>query len=137
MRELLKEFRDFIAKGNVIDLAVAVIIGAAFGKIITALVDNILMPPIGYLIGGVDFSELAIRLNDTTVIGYGVFLNALIQFVIIAAALFLTVRGMSALQKLRRKEIIAADTPAELPTDIALLTEIRDLLAERQKPPTS
>lgn len=137
MRTVLREFRDFIAKGNVIDLAVAVIIGAAFGKVITALVDNILMPPIGFLIGGVDFSQLAVRLNDATVISYGLFLNAVVQFVIIAAALFVVVRGVTALQHLRRKQVLAEDTPEELPTDVALLTEIRDLLAQQRTPQES
>ena len=109
---MIKEFRDFIARGNVIDLAVAVIIGAAFGKIVTSLVEGIIMPPIGMLLGGVDFSDLFIdlsgerppslaeaRVKGLPVIAYGVFLNDVIIFLIIALVVFLIVRQVNKLKK--------------------------------------
>ena len=128
------EFRDFIAKGNVIDLAVAVVIGAAFGKIVTAFVDKIIMPPIGMLIGGVDFSKWAIILKEATVnaageavpavaIGIGEFLNTIIQFVIIALAIFMVVK---AINRMHKEEAPAA--AAEPTEDVLLLREIRDSL---------
>ncbi|CAN5407141.1 large-conductance mechanosensitive channel protein MscL [soil metagenome] len=133
---LVSEFREFAVKGNVVDLAVGVIIGGAFGKIVTSLVDQIVMPPIGWLIGGINFSDLKITLpvnpaNPTgapAVIEYGAFINVLIQFVIVAFVIFMIVKGINAL---RRKE---AETPAEpaAPTATeALLMEIRDSLKVR------
>ncbi|ADI15288.1 large conductance mechanosensitive channel protein MscL [Truepera radiovictrix] len=124
MRGFMAEFRQFIAQGNVLDLAVAVVLGASFGAITTSLVEDILMPPIGYLVGGVDFRELALQLGDGVTVRYGAFLNTVVNFVIVAFALFLVVRAASALQKLRRQ----AEVTAEL-TELALLQEIRDLLA--------
>lgn len=132
---MISEFREFAMRGNVIDLAVGVVIGAAFGKIVTALVDNVIMPPIGLLIGGVDFSDLAITLKAASVdaagevvpavqIGYGAFLNALIQFIIVAFAIFMVVK---AINRLNRKPE-AAQAPAEVPEDVQLLREIRDAL---------
>ena len=133
---MLKEFREFIARGNVIDLAVGVIIGAAFGKIITSLVDLIVMPPIGLLLGKVDFSQLKLVLQPAdparklaeVAIGYGAFLNTIIQFLIVAFVIFLMIKLLSAT---RRKEAAApAPPPAPSPTE-ALLGEIRDLLKAR------
>ena len=155
-----KEFREFAIKGNVVDLAVGIIIGAAFTTIVTSLVSDIIMPPIGYVLGGIDFSNYFIDLTHLTasaaaaagqtpdpkaaevfytlkaaqegghtVIAYGKFLNAVINFLIVAFAIFMIVRWIN---KLKRKE--AADpTPASAPppADIVLLTEIRDLLAKR------
>lgn len=129
------EFKEFIAKGNVIDLAVAVVIGAAFGKIVTAFVDKIIMPPIGLLIGGVDFSKWAIILKDATVntagetvpavaIGIGEFLNTLIQFVIISLAVFMVVKAINRMHK-QEEAPAAPDEPTE---DVLLLREIRDSL---------
>ena len=115
------EFREFIAKGNVIDLAVGVIIGAAFGKIITSLVDQVIMPPIGLALGGLDFSKLmwVLRAEDPTTsaielvsIQYGAFLNTLIQFLIIAWVVFLMVKGVNAM---RRAEAAAPEAPAAPP----------------------
>lgn len=127
MRGFLEEFRLFIARGNVLDLAVAVVIGAAFGAITTSLVDDILMPPIGYLVGGVDFQDLVLRLNDEVVVRYGAFLNTVINFFIVALAMFVVVRVATAVQNFRRRE---AQSDAEaLPLEVALLQEIRDLLA--------
>lgn len=130
------EFREFAVKGNVVDLAVGVIIGGAFGKIVTSLVDQIVMPPIGWLIGGINFSDLKVTLpvnpaNPTgapAVIEYGAFINVLIQFVIVAFVIFMIVKGIN---RLRRQ---SAETPAEpeAPTTTeALLVEIRDALKAR------
>lgn len=121
---MFKEFRDFINRGNVIDLAVAVIIGAAFSGIVTSLVNDIVTPIIGVITGGVNFSGLAITVGEA-VIGYGNFLQAVINFLLIAFVVFLLVRTVN---NLRKKE---ADVPAEPPaptTEEKLLTEIRDLL---------
>ena len=132
----VSEFREFAIKGNVVDLAVGVIIGGAFGKIVTSLVDQIVMPPIGWLIGGIDFADLKITLpvnpanptGDPAVIEYGAFINVLIQFVIVAFVIFMIVK---LIKRLRREE---AETPAqpEAPTATeALLVEIRDELKAR------
>jgi large conductance mechanosensitive channel len=131
---MLKEFRDFIARGNVVDLAVGVIIGGAFGAIVKTLVDQIIMPPIGLLTGGVDFAALKWVLKPAagkiaeTAIGYGVFINTVIQFIIIALAIFLMVK---AINTLRREEAKAPEEPAAPTTTEALLVEIRDLLKNR------
>lgn len=132
MGGFFRDFRLFIARGNVLDLAVAVVIGAAFGSITTSLVDDILMPPIGFLVGGVDFQDLALRLNDEVVIRYGAFLNTVVNFVIVAFAMFMVVRAATAVQNFRRKE--AESEAEELPLEVALLQEIRDLLAAEQTP---
>jgi large conductance mechanosensitive channel len=131
---MLKEFRDFIARGNVVDLAVGVIIGGAFGAIVKSLVDQIVMPPIGLLTGGVDFSALKWVLKPAAgkaaevAVGYGVFINTVIQFIIIALAIFLMVK---AINTLRREEAAAPEEPAAPTTTEALLVEIRDLLKNR------
>lgn len=96
---MLKEFRDFAVKGNAIDMAVGIVIGAAFGKIVSSLVADIIMPPIGLLLGKVDFSSLAIQLNDKTAIKYGAFINNILDFVIVAFAIFLVVRQLNRLKK--------------------------------------
>jgi len=119
---MLKEFRSFIQRGSVIDLAVAVIIGAAFGAIIKSLVDDLLMPVIGILIGGIDFSGLTIQAGAAT-ITYGNFIQAIVNFVIIAFALFMIVRSVARLEK--KTQPTAELEPA---ADVKLLTEIRDLL---------
>ena len=127
------EFKTFAMRGNVIDLAVGVVIGAAFGKIVASLVDNIIMPPLGVLIGNIDFSELVVKIGTPVadakgvvtggaIIKYGVFLNTIIQFIIVAIAIFLVVKLMN---RLTRKEEAA---PAPPPEDVVLLREIRDLL---------
>lgn len=130
---MIGEFKEFAMRGNVVDLAVGVVIGAAFGKIVTVLVDKVIMPPLGLLIGGVDFSEWAITLKAATidaagkevpavVIGIGDFLNTLVQFVIIAFAIFLVVK---AINRMNRKEPPPPAAPTE---DVLLLREIRDSL---------
>ena len=126
---MLEEFRKFIMRGNVIDLAVAVIIGASFGLIITSLVDDIIMPVVGVLMGGVDFSGLSLTVGSAT-IAYGAFIQTVINFLIIASALFLVIKAMNKASSLRKKEEAAAPPPAPS-EDIVLLTEIRDLLSKR------
>jgi large conductance mechanosensitive channel len=128
---MLKEFKAFAMRGSVVDLAVGIIIGVAFGKIISSLVNDVIMPPIGVLLGGVDFSGLALQIKEATatapavLIKYGVFINTVIDFVIVAAVIFLLVRAMN---KLKKAEV-AAPTPP--PAQEVLLTEIRDLLKKR------
>ena len=125
---LFGEFKQFAMRGNVMDLAVGVVIGAAFGKIVTALVDQVIMPPIGLLIGGVNFSSWkwvlknAVNGKGEVAIGIGGFINTLIQFVIVAFAIFLVIKLMN---RLVRKQEAA---PAAPPAEVVLLTEIRDLL---------
>lgn len=131
---MVTEFREFAMRGNVIDLAVGVVIGAAFGRIVGVLVDRVIMPPIGMLIGGVDFAELVITLREATAsaeaitIGIGEFVNALIQFAIVAFAIFLVVK---AINRMKRKEEAAPEAPAEPSEEVKLLREIRDALAAR------
>jgi len=122
---ITKEFKEFALKGNVMDLAVGVIIGAAFGKIVASLVDNILMPIIGIMLRGINFKEKAITIGDAK-ITYGLFIGAVIDFVIIAFVLFLIIKGMN---NMKKKEAAAAPAPPPGPTkEEVLLTEIRDLL---------
>jgi large conductance mechanosensitive channel len=124
---MLKEFRDFVNRGNVVDLAVAVIIGGAFGAIITSLVDDIIMPLIGVIIGGVDFASLSITVGEASIL-YGSFIQAIVNFLIIAFVLFLIVRSFTKLQK---EEEEAPPAPPEPSAEEMLLTEIRDLLKEQ------
>ena len=124
MKGFIDEFKAFAMRGNVIDLAVAVVIGAAFGQIVSALVDNIITPLIGLLLGGVDFSGLAYRVGEANVT-YGAFIQAVIDFVIVAFVIFLVVK---AINKLQGPAEPAA--PAEPPEDIKLLREIRDNLKQ-------
>ncbi len=131
---ILNEFKEFAVKGNAIDLAVGVVIGAAFGKIVTSLVNDVIMPPIGLLVGGVDFSYLAVTLRDKTdaapavILRYGVFINSVIDFLIVALAIFALVKGINTLR--RSKEEAPAAPPA--PTrEEELLMQIRDALVKR------
>ncbi len=125
------EFKSFAMRGNVVDMAVGIIIGGAFGKIVSSFVADVMMPPLGLLIGGVDFSDLAITLSALTdgapgvVIAYGKFIQTIVDFIIIAFAIFLVIKGMNALKK---AEEAAPTKPAEPPRQEVLLTEIRDLL---------
>jgi large conductance mechanosensitive channel len=126
-----KEFRDFINRGNVIDLAVAVIIGGAFGAIVSSLVNDIIMPLIGLLMGGVDFASLAIQVGDAQIL-YGSFIQAVVNFLLIAFVLFLIVRGFNKMQERQAKEEEAAPPPPPEPSsEEKLLAEIRDLLKEK------
>lgn len=131
---MTSEFKEFLSRGNVVDLAVGVVIGAAFGKIVTSLVDDLLMPPIGLLLGGVDFSSMKVVLRAAdpahklaeVAIRYGVFINTLIQFVIVALAIFLVVRTVNSM---RRQQAAAPETPAAPTPSETLLADIRDILA--------
>jgi large conductance mechanosensitive channel len=128
----LSEFREFALKGNVVDLAVGVIIGAAFGKIVSALVDNVLMPPIGFLLKGADFKDLAISLGtaeNPVLIRYGAFLQALIDFAIIAFVLFLLIKAILTVRK-RFETQAAAEPPKPTPSEV-YLKEIRDALVKK------
>lgn len=124
----IAEFKEFIARGNVLDMAVGIVIGGAFTSIVSALVEQIIMPIVGVVIGGVDFSALSITVGSA-VIGYGAFIQAIINFLIIALVVFSMIK---AINKFRRKEEPAEEpAPAAPAEDIVLLTEIRDLLAKK------
>ncbi|EMY8132951.1 TPA: large-conductance mechanosensitive channel protein MscL [Klebsiella pneumoniae] len=130
----LKEFREFAMRGNVVDLAVGVIIGAAFGKIVSSLVADIIMPPLGLLIGGIDFKQFAVTLRDAqgdvpaVVMHYGVFIQNVFDFIIVAFAIFMAIKLMN---KLNRKKEEAPAAPPALSKEEVLLSEIRDLLKEQ------
>ena len=139
---LAKEFKEFISRGNVVDLAVGVVIGGAFGAIVTSLVKDVVMPPIGYATSGIDFSSLKAVISPAVLdaagkvtkpevaISYGNFINTIINFVIIAAVIFLVVKGVNSL---KRAEAAAPAEPAAPTTDQKLLMEIRDLLASKRQ----
>lgn len=132
--KIISEFKSFAMKGNVVDMAVGIIIGAAFGGIVTSLVSDVLMPPIGAIIGGIDFSSLSIKLSNPlngakpVEILYGKFLNTVINFVIVAFAIFSLVKAMNAL---KRKEEQKPAPPAPPKEEVVLLGEIRDLLKNK------
>lgn len=132
---LIQEFKAFAARGNVIDMAVGIIIGAAFGKIVSSFVGDVIMPPIGLILGGVDFSDLAVTLKaaegatPAVVIAYGKFIQTIIDFLIIAFAIFM---GLKAINTLKKKQEEEAAVPAGPTKDQELLTEIRDLLKSQQ-----
>ncbi len=146
LRDGVNEFREFILKGNAFDLAVGVIIGAAFSSIVTSLVNDILMPPIGFILGGIDFSNYYADLTSFfgfaeplpaldaaeraghAVIAYGRFINALINLIIVGFVIFMLVKQIN---RFRRREQAAPSTPPAPPEDVRLLTEIRDLLARQ------
>ena len=140
---MLKEFKEFALKGNVVDLAIGVVIGAAFGKIVDSMVGDIIMPIIGAITGGIDFSNFYLPLTSAVksglayadakkagaALGWGAFLTAVVNFAIIAWVLFMVVKGMN---KLKKAEAAAPAEPAAPPADIALLTQIRDLLGNKK-----
>jgi large conductance mechanosensitive channel len=123
--KLIQEFKTFAMKGNVVDMAVGIIIGAAFGKIVTSLVTDIIMPPIGLLIGGIDFSGLTISLKTGVVIKYGMFINTVIDFIIVAFAIFMMIKTIN---RLKKNEMELPPVPASPKEEVVLLTQIRDLL---------
>ena len=127
MKGLIEEFKAFAMKGNVIDLAVAVVIGAAFGKIVSSLVDNIITPLIGLLMGGVDFSGLSYTVGDA-VMTYGVFIQSIIDFVIVAFVIFLVIKAINKASSMGKEEEEEEEAPAEPSEEVKLLTEIRDNL---------
>jgi large conductance mechanosensitive channel len=141
---MIKEFQEFIARGNVMDLAVGVIIGGAFGLIVSSLVDDIIMPVVGAIFGGFDFSDyflplssevtantLAAAREQGAVFAYGSFLTVLINFLILAWIIFIIVKAVNNLRRRMERQEEVAGVPAAPPADVALLTEIRDLLARR------
>jgi large conductance mechanosensitive channel len=130
---IVREFKTFAMRGNVLDMAVGIIIGGAFGKIVTSLVNDVIMPPIGLLIGGVDFSSLKLTLpalegKEPATINYGVFVNTVLDFLIVAFAIFLVVKAMNAAKK---KEAAAPPAPPAPSNEEKLLAEIRDALKQR------
>lgn len=127
MHSFVEEFKAFAMKGNVVDLAVAVVIGAAFGKIVSSLVENIIMPIIGTLLGGVDFSGMGMKLGEVF-IGYGVFIQSIVDFAIVALVIFMVVKGIN---KMKGPQEMVVEAPASIPEDIQLLREIRDSLRNR------
>lgn len=132
---MISEFKKFAVRGNVMDLAVAVVIGAAFGRIVTSFVNDVLMPPIGLLLGGVDFTDFIWTLKDATeeaaavTVNYGMFIQHMVDFTIIAFAIFMVIR---AFEKMKRKEETIPSPPPEPNAEEKLLTEIRDLLKEQK-----
>jgi len=128
---MIQEFKEFAVKGNVVDMAVGIIIGAAFGKIVSSFVGDVIMPPIGVLLGGVDFTGLAITLKEAAgdvpavVLGYGKFIQTVVDFTIVAFAIFMAIKAMNTL---KRKEEAAPAAPPAPSAEVVLLEEIRDLL---------
>ena len=137
MKKLIDEFRDFALKGNVLDMAIGIIIGGAFGTIVASLVKDVIMPPFGILIGGVDFSDLKIPLRaaeagkEAVSINIGLFLNNVISFLIVAWAIFMLVKGINMLRQRFEKEKEAAPPPPPAPSEV-YLKEIRDALVARK-----
>ena len=132
---ILQEFKEFAVKGNVVDLAVGIIIGGAFGKIVSSFVADVIMPPIGVLVGGVDFSDLAVTLKaavgetPAVTLNYGNFIQSLVDFTIVAFAIFMMIKLIN---RLKRKEEVAPEAEPAPSKEELLLTEIRDLLKERK-----
>lgn len=128
---LIKEFKEFAVKGNVVDMAVGIIIGGAFGKIVSSFVSDVVMPPIGVLLGGVDFAKLSLTVKEATEtteavkINYGAFLNTIIDFIIIAFVIFMAIKVMNKMKKKEEEKPAAPSVPTK---QEVLLTEIRDLL---------
>jgi large conductance mechanosensitive channel len=131
---MMKEFREFVMRGNVVDMAVGIVIGAAFGKIVSSFVNDVLMPPLGVVLGGVDFSDLAVRLKEASgevaavTLNYGSFIQSVVDFAIIALAIFMMVKVMNSL---KRKQEAQPAAPPKPSAEEALLAEIRDLLRSR------
>ncbi len=132
---MMTEFKEFAIKGNAVDMAVGIVIGAAFGKIVSSFVGDVIMPPVGMLLGGVDFSSLAFTLKEASgdipavAISYGSFIQTVMDFTIVAFAIFMVVKGINTLKK---NEIQAPKEPPKPSAEEVLLTEIRDLLKERK-----
>lgn len=129
MKKFVSEFKEFISRGNVLDMAVGVVIGGAFTAIVTALVDNIITPLIGILVGGLDLTGLSVKVGEAT-IGYGAFIQAVINFLLISFVIFCVIRSFNKLAKKKEEEPTAPPAPTE---DVVLLREICDLLAKQEK----
>ncbi len=128
---MIKEFKEFIARGNVIDMAVGVIIGGAFGKIVTSIVNDLLMPLIGVIIGGIDFTGLKFKIGEAEIL-YGNFLQNVIDFLIIAFCIFILVKIVNKITR-KKEEPAVEETPAPKAEDVVLLEEIRDLLKQKEE----
>ncbi len=126
---MIKEFKEFIQRGNVIDLAVGVIMGSAFGKIVSSLVDNIIMPLVGIILGGIDFTDLKFKVQDATVT-YGIFIQNVIDFLIIAFCIFIFIKLINKISHKNKKEEVKEEVVVV--NEITLLEEIRDLLMQKQ-----
>ena len=131
MKNFMKEFREFISRGNVMDMAVGIIIGGAFTAIVTALVDSILMPIIGAISGGLSVEQMSWKVGEAT-IGYGAFIQAVINFLLVAWVLFLIIKGLNKAKAVLTKPAEETAEEEAVPEDVALLTEIRDLLKEKK-----
>ena len=132
MKKIISEFKEFISRGNVVDLAVGVIVGGAFSKIVTSLVNDVLTPLIGIVLGGVDFSSLSVDIKSAKIM-YGSFIQNIIDFLIIASCVFLFVKIINTLSKKNKKEEVKVEEAPKKSDDILLLEEIRDLLKESKK----
>ena len=137
MKKFFGEFKEFVSKGNVIDLAVGVVIGGAFGKIVSSLVDNIIMPLVGLIIGGVDFSSLSVTVKGAS-IKYGLFIQNVVDFLIVALCIFIFIKAINSLDKkvkskVKKEEEKKKEEPAKPTKEEELLTEIRDLLKKESK----
>lgn len=134
---MMSEFREFAMRGNVVDMAVGIIIGGAFGKIVSSFVNDVLMPPIGMLLGGVEFSGLVLTLKDAAedveavTLNYGMFIQSVVDFAIIAFAIFMAIRTMNKLKRKQEEEPAPAPEPPKPSAEVELLTEIRDALKNR------
>ncbi len=131
MKKFLKEFKDFATKGNVLDMAVGVVIGGAFSKIVTSLVDNVFMPLIGIIIGGHDFSSLTIKVKDANIY-YGLFIQNVVDFLIVALCLFIVIKTINKMKDLKKKPEVKEEVPAKS-EEVILLEDIRDLLKKKTK----
>ena len=142
---MFKEFKEFAMRGNVVDMAVGIIIGAAFGRIVTSLVNDVVMPPIGLLMGNMDFSNLFFALDGgsygtiaaaeqagAAIVKYGMFINNVLDFLIVAFVIFMVIRGMNRLRKKQEEQPAEAPTPPAPSAEVELLTQIRDSLRERE-----
>ena len=129
---MIKEFKQFISRGNVVDLAVGVIVGSAFGKIVSSLVDDILMPIIGIILGGIDFSSLSLKFRDAT-INYGMFIQNVIDFLIVAFCVFIFVKLINELSKIGHKKEETKEEVIIAETELSVLKEIKELLKEQKK----
>lgn len=143
MKKILQEFKDFAMRGNVVDMAVGIILGGAFGKIVSSLVGDIIMPAVGLLVGGVNFTDLKLTLKQAVMngseiatpavsINYGNFLQVTFDFIIMAFAIFMMVKAINAFHRKKEEAPAAPPTPPAPPADIQLLTEIRDLLKDKE-----